>query len=657
MEEKRDQKPRDLIDRISVLTRRLADQNQLLKKIRRDRRFTAAILHTVREPILVLNSDKRVVFANQAFYRFFQVTPEETHQRQLKELGRGQLDIDVLMKTIDRVFTTGQGFEDYPVRIHLPRVGWKELLLNGRKISSGGVAGELLLLAVEDVTERREAERALQRSRAQYVRLIENNADGILVLDRRGQIRFANRAAETIFGRARNAIVGEPFTFPLVVDETTEIEIPRGNDPPHTYEMRIVDTEWQGEKAYLALLHDITERKIAEQVVRESEVKFRTFFENTHEVIFMSDENDHIYEINRAGLLLLKYTRKQISRLHFGDLFVNPAELESVKKRIARRGFVKDLAVMLRTRKGEKLNCLLTAAQRIDTEGKARGIQGIIRDVTAQVRLEQELRTALEEARKANEVKSLFLANMSHEIRTPLHGILGFIELIEESLGKYAGEKEKMFFEYIRNSGERLMRTVHEILDISQIEAGTYEMNVVTLDLVQLVEEVLRDFQLRVKEKDLHLTFSSDYSAFPVKADQYSLFQAVSHLVDNAIKFTDEGKVEIRLFRDDDGHARLQIADTGVGISREYQEHLYDIFSQESTGYTKKFQGIGLGLALVKRYLDLNGIPIECDSVKGKGTTFTLTFTPAESSDQWAGKTAERVVARKGDGWEDGRVE
>ncbi|RMF06607.1 MAG: sensor histidine kinase [Candidatus Neomarinimicrobiota bacterium] len=248
-------------------------------------------------------------------------------------------------------------------------------------------------------------------------------------------------------------------------------------------------------------------------------------------------------------------------------------------------------------------------------------------DITRLKRIEEDLLEAKLKAEQSEKVKSLFLANMSHEIRTPLNSIIGFSELIENLTKDYLDEEQQFFFRAIRQNGERLMRTVHEILDISQIESGTFQLKVEELDLVSKVREVADTYRKAAEEKGLTFTLTCSLDEAPLYADPYCIYQALSNLVDNAVKFTPEGEVAVRLEPDGEEY-RLEITDTGVGMSSEYLQNLYSIFSQESVGYTKKFQGVGLGLAITKRYLDLNRVRFRVRSEQGKGTVFTVWFDP-----------------------------
>lgn len=247
------------------------------------------------------------------------------------------------------------------------------------------------------------------------------------------------------------------------------------------------------------------------------------------------------------------------------------------------------------------------------------------REITVRKQVEVELIKAKEEAEKSNSVKSLFLLNMSHEIRIPLNLILGFTDIIKDSVDHLLGEEEKGFFDILKSSGERLYRTIHGILDISQIEAGTLKFNLKRLRLHDLVEKIIKELLPEAQSKGLELTYISKVINSTIIADEQSLVSAVSNLVDNAIKYTVQGKIEVSLNKNDK-ELILTINDTGIGMAEDYLDQMFNSFSQESTGHTRKYQGLGLGLAIAKRYLEVNNVGIEVQSVKGIGTTFTLTF-------------------------------
>ncbi|NQV38711.1 MAG: PAS domain S-box protein [Candidatus Marinimicrobia bacterium] len=274
---------------------------------------------------------------------------------------------------------------------------------------------------------------------------------------------------------------------------------------------------------------------------------------------------------------------------------------------------------------GKELIVTLKGVPQKTIDGEITGLILVIDDVTERIKSRQKIEKALEIAEQANRVKTLFMANMSHEIRTPLNSILGFYDVIKERYWDKTDEEEQLFFDSIQISGQRLLRTIHEVLDISQMEAGIYKMKLEKLDLKNMILEIVQEYQPMARDKSLKLNFNADLNSALIRADEYGVSQAIYSLIDNAIKYTQQGKIDINLEQNTDNYI-LIIKDTGIGISNEYLSSLFEPFSQESEGYTKKYQGIGLGLSLTKRHLDLNKIDIDVNSIKGVGTTFTLCF-------------------------------
>jgi two-component system, sensor histidine kinase and response regulator len=250
--------------------------------------------------------------------------------------------------------------------------------------------------------------------------------------------------------------------------------------------------------------------------------------------------------------------------------------------------------------------------------------------VTSVVDRLREQRDLLEAARdaalEASRLKSAFIANVSHEIRTPLNVITGYTELIGEHLAEQKDESLKDYAEGTQRACARLLRTIGNILDISKIETGAFNLVPTRLEIGPLLERLLADFRLMAERKGIALTHTIDTPGASVVFDEYCLTQALTNLLDNALKFTERGAITCRLYRAPDGTLCLEIRDTGMAISEEYLPHLFEPFSQERSGSSRQFQGSGLGLALTSKYLELNGAKISVQTEKGKGTTFTIHF-------------------------------
>jgi len=243
------------------------------------------------------------------------------------------------------------------------------------------------------------------------------------------------------------------------------------------------------------------------------------------------------------------------------------------------------------------------------------------------------LERALDAALEASRLKSAFIANMTHEIRTPLNIIMGYVDLIGEYMAEQNDESQKDYLEGIQSASSRLSHTIGNILDISKIETDAFNVKKTQLEVGRLLKRLVEDFRVIAERKGITLTYIQDQSDARVFFDEYCLTTALSNLLDNAIKFTERGEVICRSYRAPDGRLCVEIRDTGIGISREYLPHLFEPFSQEQLGNTRQYQGSGLGLALARKYLELNGAQISVQSEKGKGTTFTIHFS-RESEDE-----------------------
>jgi signal transduction histidine kinase len=242
-------------------------------------------------------------------------------------------------------------------------------------------------------------------------------------------------------------------------------------------------------------------------------------------------------------------------------------------------------------------------------------------------RANEALEKALARAQQSDRLKSAFLANTSHEIRTPVNVILGNVQLLQ---GDLPGEDPRQpYLAAIHKASERLVNTLQGLLDVARLESAAFDYRPKPLRLAQMLGECTRRFEPLIREKGLVLTLEVEDAGAVVSFDEYCLRRALDQLVDNAVKFTAAGAIAIRLRCDPDRTAVVEVSDTGVGIDPSYLAHLFQPFSQEQSGYTRRFEGSGLGLALVRRFMSLGGAEVTVDSVKGKGSTFRLRFAPS----------------------------
>jgi len=248
----------------------------------------------------------------------------------------------------------------------------------------------------------------------------------------------------------------------------------------------------------------------------------------------------------------------------------------------------------------------------------------------ARKKTELELTRAKDKAESANKLKDAFIANISHEIRTPLNGILGMTSIIKDIFAGEINKEDNDLFEGIDISSKRIIRTVDMILNYSRLQVGEFNITPCNINISLICTNLVKEFITGAKYKSLDLTFQNNCGDAAIFADEYSITMAISSLIDNAIKFTKKGSINLILNKGLSNEIILEIKDSGVGINPEYLEHMFEPYRQEDMGYGRAYEGVGLGLAIVKKVIDLNNYVISVKSKKGEGTTFSINFGKGE---------------------------
>lgn len=254
-------------------------------------------------------------------------------------------------------------------------------------------------------------------------------------------------------------------------------------------------------------------------------------------------------------------------------------------------------------------------------------------EIVTRRQTERELRAAKQQAEIASRFKSEFLTNMSHELRTPLNSVIGFANVLAKNPSGQLGDQELTLLERIRSNGEHLLGLINGLLDLSKIEAGRFELDWSEVDLQPVIDEVLAHLEGQVGKKPLRLVADIPEQAGPIRADAGRLKQVLINLVGNAVKFTEEGGITVRLETASDGRPRsLSVIDTGIGIPADRQRAVFESFQQADNTTGRRYGGTGLGLTISKSLLEQMGFDLRLSSREGEGSTFTIDFDAGGSN-------------------------
>ncbi len=248
----------------------------------------------------------------------------------------------------------------------------------------------------------------------------------------------------------------------------------------------------------------------------------------------------------------------------------------------------------------------------------------IIKDQTREIQLFKDLEKSNKQAKN---LKSIFVAQMSHEIRTPINAILSFANLIKEELSEKLPPDIESGFEVINRGGERIIRTINLILDTSEVMTDSYEFFPSELNLfTDVFNEVFMKYKKIAKEKNIDCTYQRETDNLIFTGDEYMTKQIFRNIFDNSVKFTNSGTIDTKIYKDSDDKLAVEISDSGIGMTQEYIDRVFEPFTQEDEGFKRRYEGNGLGLTLTKSYCDINDIDIRITSDKSKGTTVKLVF-------------------------------
>ncbi len=636
--------------------------------------FNRSVIDSISSEIAVLDRNGIILAVNRVWQGFALENSNEDAGKQAQNLGIGSNYLAMCQ--------TGSSFADYDsasnalegIRAVLQRKlarfsleypchspeqqRWFNLNVTPLDSAAGGV-----VVSHTNITERKKTEIELIDSRALLNEIIDSTPSSIFAFDLQGRFTLLNMAMAQFFGLPKEAVLGknlyEVFASNfadelhktnsqiMITGESVileeEVASKHGDKPRVVITSKFPLRNAQGKITGLGgVATDITARKTAEEQLR----KLSLAVEQSQENIIITNADSIIEYVNEAFVLSTGYTREEV-------LGKKPSLLSSGK---TTAGTYRDLWNNLmrgQAWKGEFYNCSKDGREYVDfaivtplhqADGQITHFVSVQEDITEKKRVANELEhyrhhledlvdkrtaelvTARQQAEAANKAKSTFLANMSHEIRTPMNAIIGLNYLLRRS-GVTPEQAERL--DKIDSAGRHLLSIINDILDLSKIEANKLQLECVDFHLSAIVDNIASIISQSATEKGLQIKIHPDSVPLWLRGDPMRLRQALLNYAGNAIKFTEQGFIEVgaELLEDygDDLLVRFEVTDTGIGIPANKSAALFHAFEQADTSVTRVFGGTGLGLTITRHLAELMGGDVGVESVPGVGSRFWFT--------------------------------
>jgi PAS domain S-box-containing protein len=560
--------------------------------------------------------------------------------------------------------------------------GWQEALSHG-VFTTLPIAGAVWWLVVNPLEQAllrlRHASdksvnvaRRLRESETRNRTVIESSLDAVIINDSQGRITEFNPAAERMFGCRREEVIGKNLDELIIPGEDRRqrfrqelisgvsefqgrrVEVPVvhacGNTFPAELTVQRMDcgTEW----FFAAFMRDISDRKQAEDALRESEERYRVLFESSWDAIMTLEPPSWKFTSANQATLRMFGAKDMAELTTLGPWNVSPQVQPDGRLSSEKAMEMIDMAI----RKGANYfdwthvrlggdsfpaTVLLTRME----QGGRTFLEATVRDVSAQQQAQDalnqanlQLATKNRQLEEANRAKGEFLAAVSHELRTPLNGILGFAELLQSGEAGALNNQQADYLEEICASGKSLLRLVNAILDMSAFDVKDSVHADEPLDIAAIISDAVAAQSEAARQRGIEISIEIEPGANHAACNPRALHKALDHLLFNAIKFNhDHGRVSVTVRRErkdkEDGAIEIAVADTGIGISSEDMPRLFQPFVQLDASHARHYGGVGIGLALVRRLAEACGGSVHVESELGHGSVFTLRLSPGEHHD------------------------
>jgi len=608
-------------------------QKEIDIKLAESNRQKELILNSTTEMFAYYDLNLKVIWANQASARSVGKSLEEIQGLpcyQLWQHSNEPCEDCVVLRALE----TGEpksGEQVTPDGRH-----WQ---LRGYPVFNDKGEVEALVELGMDITAQKKAEEALAESEETYRNLFQNAQVGLFrtrITD--GKILEGNDQIARMFGYGnREEFIAEYTTTGNYVDPGTRermLEQIKKQGFIESFKARFYRKDRSvfhasysariyPERGWIeGVVEDITEKESTQKALKEASENWKTTFRSMKDGIALLDADQHILQSNAAFQEFVGKTEDELKQgkcfqyIHGTDCPIDGCPFVRMKASKGRE--------TIEMKIGNRV-CDIIVDPILDEIGEITGAVHVLTDITQRKQMIRELVDAKEKAEESDRLKSAFLANMSHEIRTPMNGIMGFTELLKEP--DLSEEEQQRFVEIIRKSGDRLLNTVNDLIDISRIETGQMPVNYDSVSIMQQLEGLVSFFIPQAEQKGLQLVLDipADFPHPIIYTDQAKLESILTNLIKNAIKYTETGEIRVKCQVENE-ELKFRISDTGIGVPDNRKEAIFNRFEQADISDTRAFQGSGLGLSIAKAYVEMLGGEIGVESTEGLGSTFWFTL-------------------------------
>jgi len=612
------------------------------KKIEEALKREAFIFDNLNDAVIITDLDGNILNWNIAATKMYGYSKEEMLDVSADLLIRKDVSPSVNQRIIDSIEKEGKWIGEVK---YIRKDGEKRLSetvvfpyfdSNGEQIA--------LVRVNRDITEKKKAEEELQESKRRYEELADLLPQTVFEINLNGKIIYANQASFKMLGYNKEDFENGLYMFQVIYPsqaakasvnflkringekfESQEYIAVRKDGS--TFPMLVFSSPiYKNGKAIglRGFLIDITERKKTEEQLRKLS---RAVEQNPTSIMITNIFGDLEY-VNPRFTELTGYTLEEVINknpriLKTGN--TNPEEYKRMWELIS-NGRKWSGEFLNKKKDGSLYWESASISPIIDTNGKITHYLAIKEDITEKKKVEKELILAKEKAEESDRLKSEFFAQMSHEIRSPINIILSYNSYLKDELENKLDSNLESSFSSIDSAGKRLLRTIDLILNMAALQTGNVSVQLNPTDISSIISGLISEFEYSAKNKNIELSLINQAPGVKIIADDYIVSEIFQNLIGNAVKYTKEGIISIKILSDENNRVFVEVQDTGIGISEEYLPKLFIPFLQEEMGYSRKYEGNGLGLALVKKYIDLIGAEIKVNSKKGEGSVFTVIF-------------------------------